>query len=247
MQCEPTKPINEQLLALEALLENSSSHDMIMQKMNDMLASIDTPLLESIRAKYREEMMQAVPQAEYKYIDVVFWLYYKFRLAMELGLNDRPPVSVLDIGTGGGHFLLVCKQLGHSTLGLDIENPVYADLAEAFGVNRIFYRVEPNTPLPKFGGKFDFISAVAINFHNIYGRGPNKYWALAQWRFFLNDLMSNQLSYPGRIFLELNHERREEGMIFNPELLAMCERNGAKINKGRGQILFELSSRKRVV
>ena len=49
-----------------------------------------------------------------KYADVKRWLRLNIIRAQDLKLQRCPPKSVLDLGCGGGFFLFVLQQLGHT-------------------------------------------------------------------------------------------------------------------------------------
>ena len=83
-----------------------------------------------------------------------------------------PPKSVLDLGCGGGFFLYVCQQLGHTCLGLDIDVfPLFTQLLDLFGVERRVCAIKPFEPLPDLGRKFDLVTAFSIDFFVTMSRG----------------------------------------------------------------------------
>src|SRR2546423_4581974 len=96
--------------------------------------------LEPIYARIDQEKLAAI-QAQYagskehyaKYADVRRWLRLNIVRAQDLQLQRCRPKSVLDLGCGGGFFLFVCRQLGHSCLGLDIDVfPLFTQLLDLF-------------------------------------------------------------------------------------------------------------------
>src|SRR5438045_7702324 len=93
---------------------------------------IDQPKLAAIQAQY------AGSREHYaKYADVRRWLRLNIVRAQDLKLHRCPPKSVLDLGCGGGFFLFVVRQLGHSRLGLDIDVfPLFTELLDGFPVER---------------------------------------------------------------------------------------------------------------
>ena len=132
-------------------------------------------------------------QAEYarskehyaKYADVRRWLRLNIIRAQDLKLHRRGPKSVLDLGCGGGFFLYVCQQLGHSCLGLDIDVfPLFTQLLDLFGVERRIWTIRPFEPLPHLGRKFDLITAFSIDFNRISKQ--DWWWGPKEWAFFLS-------------------------------------------------------------
>src|SRR6266513_1611329 len=108
----------------------------------------------------------------------------------DLKLHRSRPLRVLDLGCGGGFFLFILKRLGHSVLGLDVdESPLFKELLEVFGVPRTVFRIEPFEPLPDLGQKFDWITAFSVNF-NLYHPAKER-WGTAEWDFFLRDLQQH--------------------------------------------------------
>jgi cyclopropane fatty-acyl-phospholipid synthase-like methyltransferase len=98
--------------------------------------------------------------------------------------------SVLDIGTGPGHFPLICKILGHHPLGLDMETEFYADCCKLFGIDRRTAQIRRQEPMPDFGRRFDLVTGIWITFDYIGYRqsGDRWYWNNSDWQFFFEDL-----------------------------------------------------------
>jgi SAM-dependent methyltransferase len=120
----------------------------------------------------------------------------------DLKLHRSEPKRVLDLGCGGGFFLFIARNLGHSVLGLDIEHvPLFTELLELFQVPRVVWRISAFEPLPDLGQKFDWITAFSTNFYLYH---PTKErWGTAEWDFFLGDL-GQHLAPGGKIFFGLN-------------------------------------------
>jgi hypothetical protein len=91
--------------------------------------------------------------------------------------------------------------------------------------------------------RFDLITVCNITFDEIRTMDRQKrrnYWSLAQWEFFFDDLVSNQIRSPGRIYLKLNKQwcGRLLGFdrrAFDHRLLAMASR-WAEVSRWRGTI-----------
>src|SRR5439155_15417253 len=52
------------------------------------------------------------------------WLRLNRERVQDLKLHRSAPKRVLDLGCGGGFFLFILKNLGHSVLGIDVERVV---------------------------------------------------------------------------------------------------------------------------
>jgi hypothetical protein len=118
-----------------------------------MLAQIDEDRAREIQQQY------ANSTAGYaKYADIQPWLRLNRERVQDLNLHRSEPKRVLDLGCGGGFFLFILKNLGHSVVGLDIDR----------------------------GQQFDWITAFSANFYLYHP--AKKRWGTAEWDFFLRDL-----------------------------------------------------------
>jgi SAM-dependent methyltransferase len=187
-----------------------------------LLAAIDETQLAGIQARYG-----ASTEHYAKYANVERWLRLNIRRAQDLKLHRSSPQSVLDLGCGGGFFLFVLQQLGHSCLGLDIdEYPLFTELLELLRVERRVWTIRPHEPLPDLGRKFDLITAFSIDFNRESKR--DWWWGPAEWGFFLDDL-KRHLNPGGRIFLGLNP--RNDGEYYSPELREFFLARGASVER----------------
>ncbi|MEO8826193.1 MAG: hypothetical protein ABI443_10160 [Chthoniobacterales bacterium] len=167
-----------------------------------------------------------------KYTDTPYHLNINIRRAQDLGLDRKPPMRILDIGSGAGYFLFVARVLGHSSMGMDLEEPkLYEDMFRLFGLQRVIHRVEKFQPLPHMGGKFDLITSFAIVFNN--HSKPDR-WGVEEWKYLLDDA-TGQLNTGGRIFIQLNPTPRTS-IYYTPELRDYFLSRGAEIEKG--DVLF---------
>ncbi len=245
---DPAKLISERLAALEGTLRWNPRRAEIMRSLRALMTTVDAPRLDALRRQYADRIRKASAASRYKYLDIVFYTLQKLLLARDLGLTEGPPRRVLDIGTGGGHFPFVCRFHGHQAVGIDIENPLYEGIAACLGVQRTVVRVEPLKPLPDLGGRFDLITACDITFNGKGNRhGRRLYWSVAEWQFFLGDLVANQLRYPGTLYLKLNKETRGrllgfERLAYNREVLAMAARNGGVVSRWHGTVKLSFAS-----
>lgn len=144
-----------------------------------------------------------------KYFDTPTWSGGKFDHALRLGLHKAPPMRILDLGAGPGHFQLVTESFGHQTLGLDIplksqasdvKRHVYDDLCDFFGVSKITHRIMARTALPPLSARFDLVTSFMTCFSTHAKAAP---WSVADWRFLLADLRDNVLAEGGRLYLNL--------------------------------------------
>jgi SAM-dependent methyltransferase len=193
-----------------------------------MLTQIDRERAREIQQRY------ANCSAGYaKYADIEPWLRLNRERVQDLNLHRSPPKRVLDLGCGGGFFLFILKNLGHSVLGLDVERvPLFGELLELFGVRRVVWRINALEPLPDLGQKFDWITAFSVNF-NLY-HPSKKRWGTAEWDFLLHDLQGH-LAPGGKIFFGLNP--LYDGGYYTPEIRHLFLSRGADVERER--ILFE--------
>jgi len=187
-----------------------------------LLAKVDQATLSELQARYASSTEHYA-----KYADVKRWLRLNIVRAQDLKLHRCSPQSVLDLGCGGGFFLFVLQQLGHSCLGLDIDvYPLFTELLDLFRVERRVWTIRPYEPLPDLGRKFDLITAFSIDFNRESKR--DWWWGPSEWAFFLDDL-KRYLNPGGRIFLGLNPTT--EGVYYTPELREFFLNRGASVER----------------
>src|SRR4030095_14913690 len=56
-----------------------------------------------------------------KYLELEKWMQINLRRVQDLGLDYGLRKRILDIGSGTGYFLHICRFLGHDVVGLDID------------------------------------------------------------------------------------------------------------------------------
>lgn len=189
------------------------------------METIDREKFEAIRARYAVENPGEAPP---KYLDWRFWLEANLGRIRNLDLDRGPRRTVLDIGSGSGYFLYICRLLGHDALGIDIDvKLMFREMTKLLGVDRVTWHIQPFVPLPDLGRKFDVITAYMICFNK---HGSARPWGVPEWEFLLNDL-SKYLSPRGRIWLELNRE--PDGTCYTPELKQFFETRGAEVDSRR--------------
>jgi 2-polyprenyl-3-methyl-5-hydroxy-6-metoxy-1,4-benzoquinol methylase len=192
-----------------------------------LLRDIDSGKLEAIRSRHAI----ADPGIRIaKYLEMEKWFTTNIRRVLNLGLDFKPPARLLDIGSGAGYFLHVCKRLGHDVLGLDMHDPGaawYLEMLQLLGVSRVTWRIDPFVPLPDLGAPFDFVSAFMVCFNrHIY---PD-IWQIEQWRFFLDDLQT-RLKPNAIVWFELNPGL--DGTHYTPELHSFFQSRGAIVDGKR--------------
>ena len=187
-----------------------------------LLAKVDQARLAELQARYGSSVEHYA-----KYADVQRWLRLNIVRAQDLKLHRCSPKSVLDLGCGGGFFLFVLQQLGHSCLGLDIDvYDLFTELLDLFRVKRRVWTIRPYEPLPDLGPKFDLITAFSIDFNRESKR--DWWWEPSEWAFFLDNL-KRHLNPGGRIFLGLNPTR--DGVYYTPELREFFLNRGASVER----------------
>jgi len=193
-----------------------------------MLAQIDGERAREIQQRYADSTAGYA-----KYANIEPWLRLNRERVQDLKLHRSAPKRVLDLGCGGGFFLFILKNLGHSVLGMDVERvALFSQLLELFGVPRVVYRISAFEPLPDLGQKFDWITAFSVNF-NLYHPAKQR-WGTAEWDFFLHDLQ-HHLAEGGKAFFGLNP--LYNGDYYTPELRDLFVSRGANIERER--IFFE--------
>lgn len=196
----------------------------------DVLKSVDTGKLEELRAKYE------LPTHTWdwpKYINAQRWIPVSIRRAQDLRLMTRPkPLRILDLGSGGGFFLLVARHLGHSGVGMDISYPeMYGELFSLFGLERKVHRIEAFEPLPDLGEKFDMVTGFCVCFN---AHKTEKVWGPDEWHFLLEDLRTRFLKPHGEVYFRLNAEPGD--VFFPPPLRTYFLSRGAKIKRANAWI-----------
>jgi SAM-dependent methyltransferase len=189
-----------------------------------MLAQIDRKRAREIQQRYADSTAGYA-----KYANIEPWLRLNRERVQDLKLHRSPPKRVLDLGCGGGFFLFILKNLGHSVLGLDVERvPLFGELLRLFGVPRVVSRISAFEPLPDLGQKFHWITAFSVNF-NLYHPSKER-WGTREWDFFLRDLQ-HHLAPGGKVFFGLNP--LYNGDYYTPELRDLFLSRGANIERER--------------
>ncbi len=169
----------------------------------------DADLYHDIQAAHLKREAIGEDGNRLKYLDTPTWAGGKFDHALRLGLHKSPPIRILDLGAGPGHFQLVAEYFGHETIGLDIplraqapgpNRHLYDDLCDFFGAPKIDHRIRARVALPVLSGRFDLITSFMTCFSTDGKRAP---WTVEDWIFLLTDLRDHVLAEAGRIYLNL--------------------------------------------
>jgi len=124
--------------------------------------------------RLREEYPDwATTKHVHKYLNIAEWYPVSLKHALMLDLDKtKKPLKILDIGSGAGYFLFICRNLGHNVTGLDLPpekehfEPMFTFYKRMFEVlnlpKRVYYEIKRLTPLPKnlFDAKFDVITSI---------------------------------------------------------------------------------------
>jgi len=190
-----------------------------------IIASIDPVQFQAIHDRYAVDD----PGGSWrKYLELDRWIRINLRRVEALELDWGRRKSVLDLGSGAGYFLHICRWLGHRTLGLDIETvPMFGEMFRALGLQRVISRVEAFRPLPAFDHKFDLITAFMICFN---GHKSPALWGPREWAFFLDDA-ATRLNPGGRIRLGFNRERDDS--FYTEELRQFFLDRGGTVDEHR--------------
>src|SRR5579864_1132375 len=152
-----------------------------------------------------------------RFEDVVYWVEINIERAQDLWLDRARPLRILDLGSGAGYFLYVCKFFGHRVLGFDTDNePLFRATSKLLDVQRVIGRIERQTLLPNFHQRFDLVTAHRICFHRIGKARDGLEWSSADWEFFISDVRSHLLADHGRLLLDFN-PRADGSSFFTPQ------------------------------
>lgn len=199
-----------------------------------MRRAIDAAEMAALRDRYLGPGAERDVGNAAKFVDVDYWLKVNVERAQDLRLNAGGPLKILDLGCGAGYFLHVCGRLGHEAVGIDIdENPLFRETIALLDVRRVVHRIEAFVPLPDVGGSFDLVTAHCICFQKLPSLvdGERHEWGAEAWRFFLDDVRTNQLKPQGRLLLDFNP--RGGGVYFPPEVGAIFRKAGARFSRSK--------------
>jgi SAM-dependent methyltransferase len=209
-----------------------------------ILATIDLPKFARLREQYPYR-----PDARKinKWEDANYWVKVNVERAQDLWLDRTPPLRILDLGSGAGYFLYVCRFLGHEGVGLDVDvEPLFRGTTALLNVQRVISRIDPGVALPDLGQKFDLLTAHRVCFNRIEraADGGWKEWSATDWRFFISDIRTRFLRPGGRLLLDFNPQ--PDGIsFFAPELRAYFLSEGARIFRSKALFAADPAQRPR--
>ncbi|MGN8198972.1 hypothetical protein ACS8Y6_09845 [Salinisphaera sp. RV14] len=165
-----------------------------------VMASLNTDELLAIRD---EEVLQPDRRLiDFKYFNIRPWIVENIKRALRLGLHQHRGRRILDIGTGFGYFPYICEFMEHQSAALDIpDHRLYDRVIDALKINRTHHKVNPFEPLPAPERPYDYVTAYQLAFNR---PGTDEHWGAAEWAFFVEDVLNNQLKDGGRLHMELN-------------------------------------------
>ena len=142
-----------------------------------------------------------------KYLDFEVSMVEAIQRAKETGLLNRRGLDVLDLGAGAGYIPFVYQRAaGHRVIAVENNvDPFLLEMARLLSVDRRTVAITAGGNLPNFGPRFDWITG-----HNCTFDEP---WSAEDYESFLKDLIANQLKPSGKIFLSLNYNYWNQGVI----------------------------------
>lgn len=188
-------------------------NDRVEYVLRRVLGVLPMPALDELRERLWDG--SAIGPRSTKYLDVYYWLRTCARRAVALDLDVRPPLRVLDIGTGAAYFPVICRVLGHEVFPTDWSgrDELYRQVTGTLGIEVHDLDVEPMRSMriaDRFGA-VDVVTAFMVTF-NGHRHVP---WGVPEWRFFRDDVYAS-MRPGGRLALELNRE--PDGLCYTPEL-----------------------------
>ncbi|MEQ8601979.1 MAG: hypothetical protein RIB45_01575 [Marivibrio sp.] len=142
---------------------------------------------------------------EEKFVFIEPWVVQMLYPVRLLNLHKSEGLRILDLGSGGGHFSLLCEVLGHDVLGVDLRNETFDTICEALGVRRRIATVTP-TYFDEKPERYDLILGLRVNF-NIVGESV---WEEEAWTHFVETAV-RRLTPAGRLALLLNTQPNKTG------------------------------------
>jgi SAM-dependent methyltransferase len=209
-----------------------------------VIASVDRDLYKAIQLRHAQAVKAGTVSVPNKFLDVPAWVRAHALAAERIGLLSMSPGRVLDIGSGGGHLLAVCKAYGHKPTGIDVPNDLYSEMFQMYGIPRVDEGITFGKALPEQLGRYDAIIATGVTFDYHWNKGSRlskKRWTLEEWAGFLEYLTGNHLNFPGVLYLHVNRGGGRDSPFFEP-LFRLCESAGAEVEHDRGRARFALSA-----
>ena len=129
------------------------------------------------------------------------WIREKLGACYWMGIdNQKTKKRIIDLGTGAGWMVYLCKRFGHEAYGTDIQRRLeYQEGYKFLGIeNNVSGDLVHIQKKMTIKGKFDFITS----FRSFIGQKPRA-WEKDEWKFFLSDCRDH-LNDGGHIYLSCN-------------------------------------------
>lgn len=212
-----TLPLQRPLTLVKHYLRNRQSNkDTILAK------ALSKQILERL-GELRTQYLGTEPAPNDQSTFLKYWAVEKFLIrdlerVRRLKLHQSQPKRILDLGSGMGYFLYLCRHFGHEVYGLDRHDPedsfsvMFKQIMAALEIERTDWTIQPFQPLalPDAWPKMDVITAHQIQF-NRQGRGDSasvvredERWTIPEWDAFLKDLQENITSGSATVELRFN-------------------------------------------
>jgi SAM-dependent methyltransferase len=170
----------------------------------------------------------------HRFADTEFWIERNVERAQDLSLDRGPSRRILDLGCGPGFFLYVAQQLGHTGIGLDIdEQAIFRDTLPLLGVARIIHRIQPRFHLPTPAKKYHLITSYLTCFHRLerLREGGWRTWSADEWQFFIDDVREHQLAEGGLLMLEFHPQKN--GELYPADVRELFLKNRARFFRSK--------------
>lgn len=208
-------PLHETLDRRLAFLDErpeSHAREAEIALFRELRETLDASVFHAIQTEFLS-MPPAEPRVGHlKYIEPVIWTADKLATSLQLGLDERAPLRILDIGTGPGHWQLAARHFGHSVTATELPDLIdgdshrgrfYRAMCKLHGVEPLPLKVQPKTRISGVGNGYDLVTVFMAIFN---GDDEGNGWDEATWRFFLSDLAENIVAPAGGLHMRLSRQ-----------------------------------------
>jgi hypothetical protein len=165
-----------------------------------------------------------VISSELKYLDFPFWAQSKFAVGSRLKLERYAGESILDIGTGPGHFAVVARYFGCKYEGLEVilkswsphsKRHLFDDLCNFFQIDRATQPVRPMKPL-QLQQRFRMVTCLMGNFCSVTAAdGKRRSWDWSEWVFFLDNLVRDVMEAEYSMYFHISRNYLSADVVEN--------------------------------